>query len=113
MPAFVHRSFPSRQSGAVLLITVVLLLLAAVMTAFAMNVGVFEQRSTGNDLRAKAVNEVAEAGLAQGFEYLMRQHADMLTNLGLWEACSATDETFPCGAISDCEIRRQRRRRDQ
>ena len=104
MPAFVHRSSRSRQSGAVLLVTVVLLLLAAVMTAFAMNVGVFEQRSTGNDLRAKAVNEVAEAGLAQGFEYLMRQHADMLNNLGLWEACSATDVTFP--------VRRDQRLRD-
>ena len=84
MTAFPQRSFRSRQSGAVLLITVVLLLLAGVMTAFAMNVGMFEQRSTGNDVRAKGVNEVAEAGLAQGFEYLMHQHADMLDNPGLW-----------------------------
>jgi len=53
------------QSGAVLVVALVLLLLAAVMTAFAMNVGVFEQRSTGNDLRAREVNDVAEAGLAQ------------------------------------------------
>ncbi|MFL6593694.1 MAG: hypothetical protein ACJ8GK_13430 [Luteimonas sp.] len=84
-----------------LLTTVVLLLLAGVMTAFAMNVGMFEQRSTGNDLRSREVNEVAEAGLAQGFEFLMHQHPDMLTNLGLWERCAATDETFPCGALSD------------
>ena len=90
-----------RQSGAVLVIALVLLLLAAVMTAFAMNVGVFEQRSTGNDLRAREVNDVAEAGLAQGFEYLMRQHADMLDNAALWERCAATDTTFPCGTISD------------
>jgi len=34
-------------------------------------------------------------------EYLMHQHPDMLTNLGLWERCTATDETFPCGALSD------------
>jgi hypothetical protein len=100
MTAPAPRSFPSRQSGAVLLVTVVLLLLAGVMTAFAMNVGVFEQRSTGNDLRARAVNEVAEAGLTQGFEYLMRQHPEMLDNLGLWERCAATDVTFPCGALS-------------
>jgi Tfp pilus assembly protein PilX len=39
---------------------------------------VFENRSTGNDLRAKLVNEVAEAGLAQGFEYLMRQQSAMM-----------------------------------
>jgi hypothetical protein len=91
---------PSKQSGAVLLVAIVLLLLAGVMTLFALNAGVFEQRSTGNDIRAKAVNDVAEAGLAQGFEYLMRQHPDMLNNISLWEKCTATDVTFPCGAIS-------------
>jgi len=91
---------PARQSGAVLLVAIVLLLLAGVMTLFALNAGVFEQRSTGNDVRAKAVNDVAEAGLAQGFEYLMRQHSDMLTDIALWEKCDATDVTFPCGAIS-------------
>ncbi|MFS8064083.1 MAG: hypothetical protein ACMG5Z_05795 [Luteimonas sp.] len=91
---------PSRQSGAVLLVAVVLLLLAGVMTLFALNAGVFEQRSTGNDIRAKAVNDVAEAGLSQGFEYLMRQHPDMLSNISLWEKCVATDVTFPCGAIT-------------
>jgi hypothetical protein len=95
------RSPRSVQSGAVLLVTVVLLLLAGIMTLFAVNVGIFEQRSTGNDMRAKAVNEVAEAGLAQGFEYLMHQHPDMLGNAALWERCTAGDVTFPCGAISD------------
>jgi Tfp pilus assembly protein PilX len=91
---------PARQSGAVLLVAIVLLLLAGVMTLFALNAGVFEQRSTGNDVRAKAVNDVAEAGLAQGFEYLLRLHSDMLTDIALWEKCDATDVTFPCGAIS-------------
>jgi len=101
MPAIRMHSSPSRrQSGAVLLVAIVLLLLAGVMSLLAMNVGVFEQRSTGNDLRAKAVTEVAEAGLSQGFEYLMRQHADMLDNFGLWERCDANDNTFPCGAVS-------------
>lgn len=89
------------QSGAVLYVAIILLLLATVMTAFAMGVGVFEQRSTGNDLRAKAANDVAEAGLAQGFEYLMRQHPEMFDDPALWERCDATDATFPCGAISD------------
>ena len=92
---------PRCQSGAVLYIAIILLLLATVMTAFAMSVGVFEQRSTGNDLRAKAVNDVAEAGLAQGFEYLMRQHPEMFDEPSLWERCDAADDTFPCGAISD------------
>ena len=89
-----------RESGAVLLVAVVLLLLAGILTLFALNVGLVEQRSTGNDVRAKVVGDVAEAGLAQGFEYLLRQHADMLQSPGLWERCQADDETFPCGAIS-------------
>ena len=100
MTPFRQFSPPSRQSGAVLLVAVVLLLLAGIMTLLALNVGVFEQRSTGNDIRAKAVNEVAEAGLAQGFEYLMRQHPTMLDSTALWEKCAADDESFPCGAIS-------------
>ena len=107
LPSMSPSAFPpatsaARQSGAVLLVAVVLLLLAGVMTLAAANVGVFEQRSTGNDLRAKAVNEVAEAGLTQGFEYIMRQHPQMLTNAALWETqpCAADDESFPCGALS-------------
>jgi len=94
-------SSKSSQSGAVLLVAVVLLLLAGVMTLAALNVGVFEQRSTGNDINTKLVNEVAEAGLAQGFEYLMRQNPDMMENDSLWVKCGASETTFPCGAVAD------------
>ena len=90
-----------RESGAVLLVAMVLLLLAGVLILLGLNVGLIEQRSTGNDVRAKVVGDVAEAGLAQGFEYLMRQHSAMLKSPALWERCQADDETFPCGAISD------------
>ncbi|KGQ18735.1 hypothetical protein LF41_268 [Lysobacter dokdonensis DS-58] len=89
----------SHQSGTVLLVALVLLLLAGLLTLFALRVGVFEQRSTGNDVRSKVAGEVAEAGLAQGFEFLFRQHPDMLTNAALWERCGATDDSFPCGAV--------------
>jgi hypothetical protein len=37
----------------------------------------------------------------KGFEYLIRQHRDMLINPALWEKCADNDTTFPCGAISD------------
>jgi hypothetical protein len=93
--------FPRRQSGTVLIVALVLLLLAGLLTLFSLKVGMFEQRSTGNDARSKAVVEVAEAGLGQGFEYLIRQHAAMLKNAALWEACDAADTTFPCGVITD------------
>lgn len=88
----------SKQDGNVLIIVVLLLLLASVMTLFAVNVGLFEQRTSGNDLRAKLVTEVAEAGLAQGMEYL-RENAGAIGTSGNWERCNDADTTFPCGAI--------------
>lgn len=88
----------TRQSGNVLIVVVVLLLLASVMTLFALNVGLFEQRSSGNDLRSKLVTEVAEAGLAEGMEYL-RQNSGAIGTAGNWQRCTDADTTFPCGAI--------------
>ncbi|WP_460822189.1 hypothetical protein [Lysobacter olei] len=75
-----------------------LLLLGGVMTVLALNVGVFEQRSSANDVRAKGVHEVAEAGLAQASEYLLRQHPELLSFGGNWVTCGA-ETTFPCGAV--------------
>ena len=96
--ATTHVSAP-RQQGSTLLVAIVLLLLASLMGLMAMNVGMFEQRSSGNDLRAKIVKEAAEAGLAQGFEYLMVANPTMVDNTANWELCGASDETFPCGAV--------------
>lgn len=92
-------AFPKAQQGIALLIAIVLLLLAGLMGILAMNVGIFEQRSSANDLRARIVNQAAEAGIAQGFEYLMRANFGMMNNVGLWERCDAGDTTFPCGAV--------------
>ena len=89
---------PSRQRGAVLLVAVVLLALAGIIALLALNVGVFESRSTANDVRAKMVNEVAEAGLSQGFEFLMREHNAWLEDDTKWQLCLAGDTKFPCGA---------------
>jgi len=92
------------QQGSALLIAVVLLLLASLMALLAMNVGVFEQRSSGNDLRAKLVHQVAEAGLAGGFEYLFRANPTLIDNTANWELCGASDTSFPCGAV-DAAVR--------
>jgi Tfp pilus assembly protein PilX len=94
------RPSSSVQRGAALLVGVVLLLLASVITILALKVGAFEARSTGNDIRAKLVSEVAEAGLSQGFEYLMRQQPALMEDDTKWAACAATDTTFPCGAVT-------------
>ncbi|WP_457095712.1 hypothetical protein [Lysobacter sp. P5_B9] len=94
---------PGNQRGTVLLVAIVILLLASIATVFALNVGIFETRSTANDARAKMVNEVAEAGLSEGFEFLMRQHSDWLDDPARWEQCVDTDTTFPCGAVPQFE----------
>ena len=90
-----------KNTGNALFVVVVLLLLASVMSLFAMNVGVFEQRASGNDLRAKLVNEVAEAGLAKGMEYLHENSQLLKSTAGNWEKCAATDTSFPCGSIRE------------
>ena len=90
----------NQARGNTLFIVIVLLLLVSLMSLYALNVGVFEQRTSGSDVRTKLVNEVAEAGLAQGMEYFRQNSAD-LKNVsgGKWVKCAATDTTFPCGSI--------------
>lgn len=87
-----------RQSGTVLVVVVVLLLLASVLSLFALNTGVFEQRTSGNDLRAKLVSEVADAGLAQGMEFL-HQNPSYVLDTSKWTPCKTTDTNFPCGSV--------------
>lgn len=87
-----------RQSGTVLFVVVVLLLLAGILSLVALNMSVFEQRASGNDLREKLVTEVASAGLTQGMEYL-HQHPTYITDTGKWSACTKTNTSFPCGSV--------------
>jgi hypothetical protein len=95
---------PRNQRGTVLIVAIVLLLLAGIATLFALRVGLFESRSTGNDMRAKIVNEVAEAGLSEGFELLMRQHGEAwLDDPARWQLCVSSDTKFPCGAVPEFE----------
>lgn len=91
--------FRSRQSGTVLFVVIVLLLLATVLSLFALNVGSFEQRTSGNDLRTKLLAQLADSAIAQGIEAI---NADPdLTDVGSgdWEVCDGADTTFPCGSM--------------
>ena len=88
----------SGSTGNVLLIVVLLLLLSSVLVLFSLRVGGFEQKTSGNDYRAKLVQELAESGIHQGAEYFAGNPAAR-TNLSNWEECD--DDTFPCGAISE------------
>jgi len=101
-------SMKRKTTGNALLVAIVLLLLVSLMGLFALNVGMFEQRASGNDVRAKLVNEVAEAGLAQGMEYL-KQNSGLLQNpasSGSWQRCAADAADFPCGSVPrDAQVR--------
>ena len=99
---------PRRQSGMTLIVVVLLLLLAGVLGLFALHTGMFEQKVSGNDLRAKLVDQIAEAGLSQGMEYL-RQHPEYLTDSGKWTPCQATDRSFPCGSVEPAKASSPRR----
>lgn len=92
-------SFRHRQQGSVLALAIILLVLATVMALLALNVGSFEQRASGNDLKAKLVQQVADAALTQGAEAVLAD-TDMLSlATGDWERCAADDTSFPCGAV--------------
>src|SRR5688572_27747660 len=85
-------SLPRHARGNALVVAVILLLLASVITLLTLNVGIFEQRTSGNDARAKLIAEVAEAGIAQGAEFFRLQPA-LLKPSGNWVQC--TDDSFP------------------
>lgn len=93
-----YRVRRAAQAGNVLILVVVLLLLASVFTLFALNVGRFEQKTSGNDLRSKIVHEVAEAGIAQGVEFF-NANRDVVVAEANWRLCAANETRFPCGAV--------------
>jgi hypothetical protein len=101
------RSPPTRfQRGTVLVVAIVLLLIVSLATLLAMTVGVFEQRTTGSDLRAKMVHNITESAVGQGLEYLNANRALLPVPganvaVGTWQLCDANDQTFPCGVAPD------------
>ncbi len=74
---------------------------ATVLGLFAMNVGIFAQRTSAADLRTRVMRETLEAALAQGVEYIKNNRKVVVTN-ALAHPCTATDLTFPCGTVPQC-----------
>lgn len=89
----------SHQRGATLIIAVILLLLMTVFSLFALNVGIFEQRTSANDYRSRMVNKAAELAMSQGLEYFNINRDLWDVENGLWTPCDDTDESFPCGSV--------------
>lgn len=104
------RNITLRSSrGSTLFVVIMLLLFITIMSLFAARYGLFETRSSANDLRAKAARIAADAGLDEGAEYLNRNRATLSANNPLvWLPCTGADATqFPCGAIEDTGRRAQ------
>jgi hypothetical protein len=98
------QSSASRQSGTTLVVALLLVLLATLLGLFAVNVGLFGQRTSANDVRARLVQQAAEAGLSQGAEYFRNNRALFAdpTTSSSWQLCDATDTSFPCGTVEQC-----------
>lgn len=94
-----------RQQGSALTVAIVLLLLLTLAIFVAVPAILGEQRISGNDVRAKIAQHVAEAGLSHGREFLRLNSATLIpeprvaTDATKWEVCSATDKSFPCGSV--------------
>lgn len=95
----------SRQNGSALTVAVLVLLLLTLVVFAAMPAIIGEQRVSGNDLRAKLAQHVAETGLSHGREFLRVSQASLAPKIGeevsltTWAACGATEKLFPCGAV--------------
>jgi Tfp pilus assembly protein PilX len=101
----IDRSRPlsaDRQAGTTLIVALVLILLASLLAVFAMNVGIFAQRTSAADLRARAVHQTLEAALSQGIEYVKNNRTIFDPTNAVWTQCTATDTSFPCGTVPKC-----------
>lgn len=94
-----------RQRGVTLIISVVLLLLLSVIVLLATNVGLQEQRTSGNDFRAKLTHDAAEAALNFAGEYFKQNVGNLRPAApppppapALWTPCAGAT-TFPCGVL--------------
>ena len=94
----------ARQGGTTLILALVLILLASLLSLFAMNVGLFGQRASANDVRTRLTQQTAESGIAQGIEYFRANFTTALdpTDSAQWTLCDSQDTSFPCGVVPVC-----------
>ncbi|HRQ64451.1 MAG TPA: pilus assembly PilX N-terminal domain-containing protein [Xanthomonadaceae bacterium] len=95
-------------------VAILLLAILSVVSLFALSVGVFEQRTAGNENRARITMQVAESGINHAVEVIKANAARLVRSADEedgWEAywrtnrCARNDETFPCGAERDPDRR--------
>ena len=73
-----NNALPTRQKGALTIFSAVLILILLTgMVIYAAQVGVFEQRKSGNELRQKQAFHAAEVGIQRGQEFLAANALDL------------------------------------
>jgi len=107
---------PRHQKGAVTMFSAILILiLLTEMLLYAVQVGVFEQRKSGNEMRQKQAFHAAETGIQQAHAYMLANALDLTFSgtdgwlsdtyvddggSGRWVSCagaySTGDRTHPC-----------------
>jgi hypothetical protein len=103
---------PARQQGALTMFSAVLILILLTgMVIYAAQVGVFEQRKSGNELRQKQAFHSAEVGIQRAQEFLLVHVLDLTSpddttgwlstgSSGRWVSCkgaySTDDYSHPC-----------------
>lgn len=95
------------QSGSTLIVAIVLLLILTIFSLAAVRIGVSEQRTSGNDFKARLTRQIAEGGISHGRATLslldarIRPNAGQAVNAAMWQLCQRNDTSFPCGAEPD------------
>src|SRR3990172_6016758 len=105
----IKNNFARQQGMATLVVSMVLLLAITLMIFSSAKIGVSEQRSASNDVRAKEAIAVAEAAIDNALLYLEANKTFvnnassssgwLYTGAGAakWQACSSSDSAPPCG----------------
>jgi len=95
--------FPSQQRGAVTMFSAVLILiLLTEMLIYAVQVGVFEQRKSGNEMRQKQAFHAAETGIQHAQEYLLANVLGLVSqDADGWLSETASGRWLPCPVLRD------------
>jgi len=93
---------PGRQQGAVTMFSAILILiLLTEMLIYAVQVGVFEQRKSSNEMRQKQAFHAAETGIQHAQEYLLANTLDLTFNgTDGWLSDEASGRWVRCPALT-------------
>lgn len=93
------QKLPSRQSGMVLVVTLVLMLVLTIIASSAMQISTLQERLAGNTRDTISAFQAAEAGIRQAEDYLEGANIGSFNGSnGLYEICESSDTRTACNA---------------